>query len=239
MGLAEAEHASYDVECRTRTRQWVLQACAGSAGGAHRATKVPVGWRPDPTHYGAMAAKAVELTPYQLNVQPEAQDTFEKTFGAKWGEVVKKGLVYNAMGACKKLGITTDELDAKWGGLKLVTNGPTVSERSKGISRNSVGNIVVNNLDKAVDDKALYDTFSLFGNIISCKVPMGKKGGSRGHGFVHFETEEAPNTASQRANGMMIGEKTVKVTMTVKAKTDNPQGEAHLPEHQFGGEVRG
>merc|ERR1712194_638450 len=37
------------------------------------------------THYGAIAAKAVKLKPHELNVQPKAQENFEKTFDAKWG----------------------------------------------------------------------------------------------------------------------------------------------------------
>jgi len=72
------------------------------------------------THYGAIAAKAVKLKPDQL--QPKAQENFEKTFGAKWGDAVKGGQVFNAMDAAKKLGITTDELNAKWSTLKVGTS---------------------------------------------------------------------------------------------------------------------
>jgi hypothetical protein len=56
----------------------------------------------------------------------------------------------------------------------------------------------------------LFDTFSLLGKISSCKV-AGEPGRSRGHGFVHFETEEAARQAIKQVNGLQIGEMTVKV----------------------------
>jgi hypothetical protein len=71
------------------------------------------------THYGAIAAKAVKLKPDTLTVQPAAIEKFGTTFGTTWEGELKKGNVYNAMDACKKLGITTSELGAKWGTLKV------------------------------------------------------------------------------------------------------------------------
>ena len=44
--------------------------------------------------------------------------------------------------------------------------GPRTEEDE--LKDNSVG-IQVRNLDRNIDNKALYDTFSLFGNILSCK----------------------------------------------------------------------
>jgi len=70
------------------------------------------------THYGAIAAKAVKLTPDALTVQPKAQEAFQKVFGLTWADAVKSGNVYNAMDACKKLGITTGELGSRWSTLK-------------------------------------------------------------------------------------------------------------------------
>ena len=84
------------------------------------------------------------------------------------------------------------------------------------LRKSGAGNIFVKNLDRSIDNKALYDTFSLFGNILSCKVACDKDGKSQGYGFVHYETDEAAKQAIERVNGMQIGDKTVGVTQFLK-----------------------
>lgn len=85
------------------------------------------------------------------------------------------------------------------------------SHRDPNLRKTGNGNVFVKNLDRNVDNKALYDTFSLFGNILSCKVAADQEGKSKGYGFVHYETAEAAKSAIEKVNGMQIGEKTVYV----------------------------
>jgi polyadenylate-binding protein len=82
------------------------------------------------------------------------------------------------------------------------------SQRDPALRRSAVGNIFVKNLSSQVDHKALYDTFSLFGNIMSCKLITDPEGKSKGYGYVHYETAESANDAIAKINGMLIaGEK--------------------------------
>jgi len=87
------------------------------------------------------------------------------------------------------------------------------SQRDPSLRKSSVGNIFVKNLDPEIDSKDLYDTFSIFGNIISCKVVSDQQTGkSKGFGFVHFETAESAAEAIAKVNGNVISGRVVYVS---------------------------
>ncbi|KAH1109687.1 hypothetical protein AAZX31_04G040100 [Glycine max] len=83
------------------------------------------------------------------------------------------------------------------------------SIRDPSARKSGAANVFIKNLDKAIDHKALYDTFSAFGNILSCKVATDASGQSKGHGFVQFESEESAQNAIDKLNGMLINDKQV------------------------------
>uniref|UniRef100_A0A672IBW4 RRM domain-containing protein n=1 Tax=Salarias fasciatus TaxID=181472 RepID=A0A672IBW4_SALFA len=74
---------------------------------------------------------------------------------------------------------------------------------------NGAGNILIKNLEKPIDSRALLDTFSAFGTVLSCKVVCDDNNVSKGYGYVHFETVEAAERATERLNGMLFNDQQV------------------------------
>eukprot|EP00754_Rhynchopus_humris_P015534 Rhum_TRINITY_DN14452_c9_g1::Rhum_TRINITY_DN14452_c9_g1_i2::g.92475::m.92475/K13126/PABPC; polyadenylate-binding protein len=74
------------------------------------------------------------------------------------------------------------------------------SQRDPAMRRSGVGNVFVKGLEKDIDNRVLYDTFSAYGNILSCKVVTDEAGESKGFGFVHYDTDEAAKKAVEALN---------------------------------------
>lgn len=98
------------------------------------------------------------------------------------------------------------------------------SQRDPALRKTGTGNIFIKNLDPAIDHKVLHDTFSAFGNILSCKVAMDS-GASKGYGFVHYESEEAAEAAIKAVNGMLLNDKKVYVGHHIPKKERESKAE--------------
>ncbi|CAI7626848.1 unnamed protein product [Penicillium manginii] len=92
------------------------------------------------------------------------------------------------------------------------------SQRDPALRKTGQGNVFIKNLDNAIDNKALHDTFAAFGNILSCKVAQDEFANSKGYGFVHYETAEAANNAIKHVNGMLLNDKKVFVGHHISKK---------------------
>jgi len=91
-------------------------------------------------------------------------------------------------------------------------------QRDPSVRKSGVGNIFIKNLDPSIGHKELYDTFSAFGNILSCKVVLDENGHSKGYGFVHFGTMESADDAIKTVNQKMLKTKKVFVGKFVTKK---------------------
>uniref|UniRef100_A0A7N0TVS6 Polyadenylate-binding protein n=1 Tax=Kalanchoe fedtschenkoi TaxID=63787 RepID=A0A7N0TVS6_KALFE len=103
------------------------------------------------------------------------------------------------------------------------------SHRDPSIRRTGAGNIFIKNLDKAIDHKALLDTFSAFGNVLSCKVATDMAGQSKGYGFVQFDNEESAQKAIEQLNGMLLNDKQVYVAPFMRKQ----EREANVDKSKF------
>merc|ERR1711951_121010 len=65
-------------------------------------------------HYYAIANKASLSKPGDLNVPTKKQEAFKEKWGLSWQDALASGRVFNAMDACKHLGINSTELDGIW-----------------------------------------------------------------------------------------------------------------------------
>ncbi|CAN1761101.1 Polyadenylate-binding protein 8 [Linum perenne] len=92
------------------------------------------------------------------------------------------------------------------------------SNNDPNVHKSGVENIFIENFDKSFDHKALFDTCSIFGSILSSKLATGPYGHSKGYGFVQFDTDEAAKNAIEKLNGMMMNGKQLHVAPFIRKK---------------------
>ena len=85
--------------------------------------------------------------------------------------------------------------------------------------------LFIGNLDSMVDERTLHDTFSAFGTLVSvAKIARDESGGSKGFGFVSFDSFEASDRAMESMNGQYIMSKPIVVNYAYKR---DGKGERH------------
>ncbi|XP_050367028.1 polyadenylate-binding protein 3 [Argentina anserina] len=95
------------------------------------------------------------------------------------------------------------------------------SQRDPSMRKSGYANLFIKNLEKSIDNKALLETFSTFGTVLSCKVATDADGQSKGYGFVQYDNEESANNAIDKLHGMLINEKKVDVQHYVRSPRNN------------------
>ncbi|EPQ27810.1 uncharacterized protein PFL1_04555 [Pseudozyma flocculosa PF-1] len=113
-------------------------------------------------------------------------------------------------------------------GLKLYGKPIRVNKASSDKKQIDIGaNLFVGNLDANVDERALYDTFSTFGQIVGVpKVARDPTTGvSKNFGFVSFDNFESADAAIESLNNQFLLNRPITVTYAIK--TDSKTGERH------------
>jgi len=95
--------------------------------------------------------------------------------------------------------------------IRIMWNNPDDTLRKSGD-----GNLFVKNLPKDFGSKTLFEIFSPFGKILSCKIASDEDGFSLGYGFVHFENPSDGKEALKSLNGVTISKKKIFVGPFIK-----------------------
>lgn len=67
--------------------------------------------------------------------------------------------------------------------------------------------VIVKNLERSIDTRALYQIFVTFGKIVSCRVALDANGNSKGYGIIQFEKPDVANMCVVNVNNLMLNSK--------------------------------
>ncbi|ELU44821.1 polyadenylate-binding protein [Rhizoctonia solani AG-1 IA] len=133
--------------------------------------------------------------------------------------------IFNMIGPVASIRVCRDAVTRRSLGYAYVNylNAADGERRDPALRKTGQGNIFIKNLDEAIDNKALHDTFAAFGNVLSCKVATDETGKSRGYGYVHYETAESAEAAIKAVNRMLLNDKQVFVGHHISRKERQSQ----------------
>ena len=72
------------------------------------------------------------------------------------------------------------------------------------LRKSGFGNLFIKNIPVSFNSKSLFEIFSSFGKIISCKVIFSNEVKNINYGFVHFENHQNSRKALKKLNGLII-----------------------------------
>lgn len=78
---------------------------------------------------------------------------------------------------------------------------------AEALEKSKESNIIIKNLPKDTDNQSLYDTFSVCGKILSCKVQRNTSGECSGVGFIQFENPAVAKAAINLINRSVVDNK--------------------------------
>lgn len=76
-------------------------------------------------------------------------------------------------------------------------------------------NIFIKNIDPSIDSDALFETFSAFGTVLSCKVATDDFGVSKGFAYVLYDKKESADAAVEKMNGVLMNDRRIWVCFHV------------------------
>ncbi|ANB11271.1 polyadenylate-binding protein [Sugiyamaella lignohabitans] len=163
----------------------------------NRACKV-LPFQRDPAKRHENAAKSLANT-------PSIQGASSATASGAAGATAATGTTDSASGTAETSGSSGETVSQSG---STSSNPPT---RQASSTPTSDSNIFIKNLDPSITSAALYETFSVFGKIVSCKVATDEYGIPKGFAYVSFESREAAQDAIDRMNGVLMNDREVYV----------------------------
>ncbi|KAI8989389.1 hypothetical protein BDB01DRAFT_848563 [Pilobolus umbonatus] len=152
------------------------------------------------------------------NLPPNVEEkTIHDTF-SQWGNVTSCRLLRNSLGQFKGSAyVSYDNIHAAERAIKA-TNGTTLFGRELTVghqipkstkeiadetsNKQKFTNLYVKNINTAVTEDVLRDTFSQYGHVSSLLIQKDEYGTSKGFGFVNFESPDDAETALQSLHDM-------------------------------------
>ncbi|XP_058635794.1 polyadenylate-binding protein 1-like [Onychostoma macrolepis] len=86
------------------------------------------------------------------------------------------------------------------------------AQHNSTLRKSGIGNIIIKGLARDIDDLALYNTFSCFGEVLSSRVVCDSNGEPKSYGFVHYATLEAAELAIKKLDGMLLNDHLVSIS---------------------------